>query len=140
MMRTMSKTYNRLMLFEEFDERLQYLKLQIGVGERLLGHHRYIMQQFYKTAAWRQTRDIIIIRDRACDLGFEGYDIFDMVLVHHIDPITIKDVMNDHPKLYDPNNLICMTLRTHNYVHYGKTIYNDDIIERSANDMTPWRN
>jgi len=136
----MSKTYNRLMLFEEFDERLQYLKLQIGVGERLLGHHRYIMQQFYKTAAWRQTRDIIIIRDRACDLGFEGYDIFDMVLVHHIDPITIKDVMNDHPKLYDPNNLICMTLRTHNYVHYGKTIYNDDIIERSANDMTPWRN
>ena len=135
----MNRSYSELMQIDSFVERVKYLKLGARVGDETFERERYINQQFYRTGRWLSTRDSMIIRDDACDLGLEGHDIFDMIIVHHINPITLDDIMEDNPCLYDPENLVCTRLSTHNSIHYGKIIYNDYLIERSRNDTIPWK-
>lgn len=140
MMTTMmdTKSYNEMLKFDSFDERVEYLKLYSMVGEDTFGYMRYLNQQFYRTRRWRRTRDLVIIRDLGCDLGDEDYPISSMVLVHHINPITIDDILNDHPKLYDLNNLVSTSKETHDYIHYGKIRKQTTIANRSKNDQAPW--
>lgn len=134
----MTKCYSKLITFDNFDDRIEYLKLRGVVGVSTFGHNRFLNQEFYKTPKWRNTRDEIIIRDEGCDLGLEGYDIYDMILVHHINPITIDNILNDDECLYDPENLICSSKSTHDYMHYGRVKRSNTIIPRSRNDTTPW--
>ena len=108
--------------------------------DETFGGERHLCQQFYKTSRWRRKRNDIIIRDDACDLGIDGYDIKVMILVHHINPITIDNILNDDDCLYDDENLVCTALPTHDYIHYGKKRYNDYMVERGPNDMAPWKN
>lgn len=134
------RTYSELITLPTFEERFDYLKLDGRVGEATFGSKRYLNQILYKTARWLSRRDSIIIRDNGCDLGVPGREIRGRILVHHIDPITIEDVLNENPKVFDPENLITIADMTHNAVHYSNSdILIKDPIERRMNDTCPWR-
>lgn len=136
----MIKSYSELIQLKTFEERLEYLKLRGNVGRETFGYDRYLNQIFYKSAEWLSVRDIIIVRDGACDLGIPDQDIYTNILVHHINPITIDDVIKRSPKLLDPENLICTRKSTHDIIHYVKDNTIPVIsIERTPNDTTPWR-
>ena len=69
------RTYSELILLPTFKERFEYLRLDGKVGEDTFGFDRYLNQLFYRSQEWRKIRDYVIVRDNACDLGVEGYDI-----------------------------------------------------------------
>lgn len=135
------KTYSELIKFGTFKERFEYLKLDGVIGEATFGFDRYLNQVLYnKDAKWKRVRNDIIIRDDACDLGLEGYPIKDRLIVHHMNPITIYDIENRNPDIYNPDYLICVSLNTHNAIHYGNyEMVNKEPIVRTANDTCPWR-
>lgn len=126
--------------FKTLEERFEYLRLDGDVGAATFGHDRYMNQEFYRTKAWRATRDRIIIRDEGCDLGVPGYDIHDKIIVHHINPIRPEEILEDSDRLYDPENLIACSNRTHNAIHYGDAEQLPQTPnERRPNDTAPWR-
>lgn len=137
-----SKTYSELITFPTFEERFEYLRLNGRIGETTFGSKRYLNQILYKTREWLSLRDRIIIRDNGCDLGIPGRDIIRpaRILVHHIEPITIEDVLNRNPKVFDPDNLITIAHITHEAVHYGdENLLIKDPVSRRQNDTCPWR-
>lgn len=134
------RTYSELIQHQTYEERYKYLQLNGKVGEETFGHDRILNQMLYKDPEWLRMRDIIIIRDNGCDLGIEGREINGSILVHHINPITVEDVINRSKKVFDPNNLICTSLLTHNAIHYSnEDILIKDPITRSKNDTCPWK-
>ena len=136
----MSKSYSELIQLPTFLERFRYLQIGGTVGADTFGHDRYLNQILYRTAEWKRFRNRIILRDQGCDLGCEGYEIFGKVLVHHINPITIEDVLQRDPIIFDPDNVISTCLDTHNAIHYGdEGLLIADPIERKPNDTCPWR-
>lgn len=140
MMNNMIKKYTDLKKIKTFEQRYDYLRLYGVVGEKTFGFDRYLNQMFYKTKKWRQARDEVIIRDRACDLGIEGYEINDILLVHHMNPISVKDIELDKPYIYDPQFLICTSLDTHRAIHYGdKNKLAQKPVVRYRNDTCPWK-
>lgn len=135
------KTYSELSKLNTFAERFNYLKLDGVIGEDTFGYERYLNQILYKSTEWRRTRNNIIIRDGGCDLGVEGYEIHGQVIIHHMNPISIEQVKNRDPIIFDEDLLICTCLRTHNAIHYGddsiiKTTFGT--LERKANDTKLW--
>lgn len=138
-MRTI-RTYSELITLPTFEERYQYLRLQGLVGEATFGFDRYLNQVLYRSQKWRSIRDKIIIRDNGCDLGVEGYDIYDRIIIHHMNPITLDDIENETEFLYNPEFLICTTHNTHNAIHYGdEGLLITGPIVRTKNDTCPWR-
>lgn len=134
------KSYSELIKLKTFDERFEYLQLNGLVGEETFGYSRYLNQLLYRSMDWRNLRKSIIIRDNGCDLGVPNYDISGKVLVHHINPISLKDIEDRNPLIYDMNNLITVSFMTHQAIHYGDKNLLFDPIERKPNDMCPWRN
>lgn len=134
------KTYSELITFPTFEERFKYLQLNGSVGRETFGYDRYLNQMFYKSDEWKSLRDRIIARDNGCDLGVEGYEIYNRVLIHHINPITIDDILRHRPMAFDPENLISTTHRTHNAIHYGdeNQLITGPVV-RTRNDTCPWR-
>jgi len=138
-MRTI-KTYSELITIPTFIGRYEYLNLNGRVGEVTFGGKRYLNQLLYKSDMWLSFRNKIIIRDNGCDLGIIDREIFSRVTVHHIDPITIEDIMSNHPKVFDPENAITTSDNTHKAIHYGnKNLLVKDLILRRENDTCPWR-
>lgn len=135
------KTYSELVTLPTFKERYEYLKLDGSVGDSTFGFDRYLNQYFYKTKEWQLCRAKIIIRDNGCDLGCEGFDIIGKrVIIHHINPITIDDLIRRNPIVFDPENLITTTHNTHNAIHYGdESLLITQPIERTKNDTCPWK-
>lgn len=135
------RTYSELMSLPTFEERYRYLKLNGRVGEDTFGFDRYLNQQFYKTDEWRALRDEIIIRDNGCDLGVLDREIKGQkILVHHMNPITKEDILNQSDFLLNPEYLICVTKNTHDAIHYG----DEGLLvaipkERAMNDTCPWK-
>lgn len=122
------------------EERYEYLRLDGEVGAETFGADRYLNQLFYTSDEWRALRDRIIIRDNACDLGVEGYDIAGPIYVHHIRPIKVEDVLQHSMELIDPDNLVCCSKRTHDAIHYGSMdLLPRGPIERVENDTCPWK-
>ena len=115
----MIRTYYELSRLDTFEKRFRYLDLRGVVGNSTFGFDRYLNQLLYHSKEWRRTRDDIIIRDNACDLGIIGRDIFDRILIHHLNPITIENIENRDDCVFDPNNLICTSHNTHNAIHFG---------------------
>lgn len=139
-MMTTNKTYSELMTFQTFEERFQYLKLDGIVGKETFGFQRWLNQEFYHSNGWLRFRDDIIIRDNGCDLGVPGFEIYGSVLIHHLNPITHDDILLCKPCVFDPENVICTRLRTHNAIHYGdESLIIIAPIQRSRNDTCPWR-
>ena len=136
----MNRTYLQLIEFETFEERFEYLRLDGVVGAETFGSSRQLNQVLYQSYEWKKIRDMIILRDNGCDLGIEGRDIFQHAYIHHLNPITKKQIIDRDPILFDPNNLITVSYQTHQAIHYGdKSILLLDPIERFANDVAPWR-
>lgn len=134
------RTYSELIAIKTFKERFEYLRLDGKVGEETFGFDRYLNQLFYKSPEWRSVRDFVIIRDCGCDLAMEGHEIFGKILVHHMNPISIEDVVNRTKYLLDPEYLICTIKNTHDAIHYGDgSLLRTGPIERTKNDTCPWR-
>lgn len=134
-----SRCYTELMLLKTFKERLEYLRLDGVVGTETFGYDRYLNQMLYRSAEWKKIRNEIIVRDNGCDLGVDGHEIFISPLIHHINPITIDDIKNRNPIIFDLENLITTTLLTHNAIHYGCEIPTCIIQDRVPNDTCPWK-
>jgi len=136
----MSKSYKELIKLDSFEERYRYLRLTGHVGEDTFGWDRYLNQLLYRSQRWKQTRDKAIVRDEGCDLGMPDRPIKGRVIVHHINPLTLQDIEKDTDKLYDLNNLICVSHSTHNAIHYGDESMLDILPpERTPNDTCPWK-
>lgn len=136
----MIRTYRELRRIRTFEGRYEYLRLQGVVGQSTFGYDRYLNQLLYSSRKWRRTRDDIIVRDDGCDLGLDGYEIYDKILVHHMNPITVEDIELDRDIVFDPENLICSAKRTHDAIHYGdKSFLFKGPVERTKNDTCPWR-
>lgn len=135
-----TKTYSELSKLSSFEERYNYLRIGGEVGKETFGFDRYLNQILYQTPEWKEARDKVIIRDNGCDLGIEGREIHSRVLVHHMNPITVDDILSRDPKVFDPEYLISTTHNTHNAIHYGdENLLAKDPIERTKNDTCPWR-
>lgn len=136
----MIKSYLELITLPTFSERYEYLKIGGRIGEETFGFDRYLNQVLYRSSEWKRFRRDIILRDNACDLGCDGYEIYGKLLVHHINPITIEDVINRNPCVFDPNNAISTSMNTHNAIHYGDIdLLISEPIERSKYDTCPWK-
>lgn len=134
------RTYSELSKLQTFAERYQYLRLSGAVGEETFGFDRYLNQVFYKSKEWKRVRDYVIVRDNGCDLGVEGYEIHGRILVHHMNPITLKDIEQRSDIILDPEFLISTVHNTHNAIHYGdESLLIQDPIIRKPNDTCPWR-
>ena len=134
------KRYSELILLPTFEERYKYLQLNGVIGDETFGFDRYINQMFYRSQEWKQVRDYVIVRDNGCDLGIEGHEIRGKILIHHMNPIGIKDIQQVNKILLDPEYLITTMLPTHNAIHYGdESLLVTDPIERSKNDTCPWK-
>lgn len=134
------RTYSELMMFSSFEDRYQYLRLNGSIGETTFGFDRYINQKFYRSAEWKQIRNYVIVRDNGCDLGVEGYEIHEKILIHHMNPIALSDIQNASDYLLNPDYLISVTLATHNAIHYGdETLLIRAPTERRPNDTCPWK-
>lgn len=135
-----SRSYSELIKLTTFKDRYNYLKLGGDVGDLTFGGARHLNQLFYKSDPWRDIRSYIIVRDNGCDLGFDGYEIFGRIIVHHINPVSINDLKNRASWLLDPNFLICTSLLTHNAIHYGDSSYLEtlQIVDRREGDTTLW--
>lgn len=136
----MIRTYRECIQLSTFQERYRYLQIGGQVGKETFGFDRYLNQMLYRTPEWKRFRRDMIVRDNGCDLGCEGYEIYGNVLVHHINPITVEDVINQNPCIFDPNNVICTSLNTHNAIHYGdETLLITEPVVRKPNDTCPWK-
>ena len=134
------RTYSELIAIPTFEERFEYLQLKGSVGKDTFGYDRYLNQVLYRSPEWKRLRNQIIIRDGGCDLACDGYDIYDKVLIHHLNPITVEDVLARSRKVFDPNNLVCVSHNAHNAIHYGDVdlLVTGPII-RTKNDTCPWK-
>ena len=141
MVTTMSiRTYSELVTLSTFEERFKYLQLNGQVGESTFGFDRYMNQVFYRSQKWKSIRDFVIIRDCGCDLGVEGYDIHGKIIIHHMNPLSTRDIKTESGFLLNPDFLICTTHNTHNAIHYGdENLLVTAPIERTKNDTCPWK-
>ena len=136
----MKLAYSELIQIPSFKERFQYCRLSGQVGIDTFGFDRYLNQVLYRSAKWRSLRNQIIIRDNGCDLAHADFPVNKKILIHHLNPITEQDVLNESTVLYDPENLICVSHSTHNAIHYGtEALLPKGEIERKPNDTCPWR-
>ena len=134
------RTYSELITLPTFEERFKYLQLNGQVGESTFGFDRYMNQVFYRSQKWKSIRDFVIIRDCGCDLGVEGYDIHGKIIIHHMNPLSMRDIETESDFLLNPDFLICTSHNTHNAIHYGdENLLVTAPVERTKNDTCPWR-
>lgn len=133
------KSYKELSKLKTFQERYDYLKLGDRVGEETFGYDRYLNQALYTSAEWRKVRDQVIIRDNGCDLGAEDRNIGEKILIHHLNPITKQDILERSPVLFDLDNLVCTSKRTHDAIHFGsEEVCYQEPTERTPGDTKLW--
>lgn len=138
-MMTMIRRYSELFNYDTFEERFEYLKLGGGVGRSTFGFDRYINQQFYHSREWNDVGREVIIRDDGCDLGIPGYEIHVGLLIHHMNPITVDDILHRESWILDPEFLILTTQTTHNNIHFGvDKLFPEVVVNRSPRDTNLW--
>ena len=134
------RTYSELITLPTFEERFKYLQLGGKVGEDTFGHDRYLNQMFYTSDEWRRIRRDVIVRDNGCDLGIQDREIHGLIIIHHMNPITIEDIINRSEFLLNPEYLISTVKNTHDAIHFSdERILIADPIERRPNDTCPWK-
>lgn len=135
-----NRCYSELIKIPTFEERFEYLKINGQVGEETFGSHRYLNQRFYTSDEWFRIRNYVIARDLGCDLGIKEREIFGLIIVHHMNPITMDDILEHSDRLVNPDFLICTSKQTHLAIHYGdKSLLIPDLVERRPNDTCPWK-
>jgi len=135
------RNYQELMQLQTYEERFNYLSLRGVVANETFGFDRYLNQKFYRSQEWKRVRDYVIIRDHGCDMGLPGHEIHDQIIVHHMNPISLEEIENNPEILLDPDYLICVSLETHNAIHYGVETKSDPniLVERKPGDTKLWR-
>lgn len=133
------RSYTELQRLDTFEERFEYLKLRGAVGESTFGFDRYLNQAFYRSTQWRHIRDQVITRDEGCDLGLTNYEIFDRVIIHHMNPMSSKDIVQGDHAILDPEFLVVVSHQTHNAIHYGDIrLLKQKPIVRKPGDTKLW--
>lgn len=133
------KTYSELLKLKTFEERFEYLKLDGSVGSETFGFDRYVNQALYRSKEWKKVRNEVIIRDLGCDLGMEGHEIHKRPIIHHMNPITMEQIINRDPIIFDKEGLITVTHKTHNAIHYGDSSQlSSEPTERKPGDTKLW--
>ena len=133
------RTYSELRRIDSFEERYDYLKLGGEVGKSTFGFDRWINQAFYTSTQWKHIRNHVIARDEGCDLGVQGYEIYDRIYIHHMNPMTAEDIEHGEESILDPEFLISTTHRTHNAIHYGDArLLRQKPVERRPGDTKLW--
>ena len=133
------KTYRELIKLPNWYDRFQYLQLDKKAFDKTFGEYRYLNQHFYRSVEWQRVRDQVIVRDNGCDLGMPGYEIYGSILIHHIIPITLEDIERGNPRVLDLDNLITVSPKTHNAIHYRDcTGLDTKLAERRPFDTCPW--
>lgn len=134
------RSYSELIMLPTFEERFNYLKLDGLAGVETFGFDRYINQKFYKSREWKRIRDQVILRDSGCDLGVPDYDIYGKIIIHHMNPISLSDILYLEDTVINPEYLITTTHQTHNAIHFGNANnLSRKPAERKPNDTCPWR-
>lgn len=136
----MTRTIEELLEIEDFYDRFEYCKLGGIVGAETFGGSRWLNQALYSSADWRRARREVIIRDNGYDLAHEDYPISGSIYVHHLNPITIDDILKRNPTVFNPLYLVSCAFQTHESLHYGNI--NKDkgkIVVRKKYDTCPWK-
>lgn len=134
------RCYSELRRLSTFEERFEYLRLNGMIGKDTFGFDRVFNQMFYQSREWKLVRDEVIIRDNGCDLGVEGYEIHGRILIHHMNPISLKDIQENTDFLMNPEYLITTVHTTHNAIHYGDaSLIPKAPVERRPFDTCPWK-
>ncbi len=134
------RTYSELITLPTFEERYHYLKLGGRVGEETFGFDRYLYQDFLRSKEWKDIRDYVIVRDHGCDLAVEDREIYGQILIHHMNPVVVKDILHRSEYLLDPEYMITTVKRTHDAIHYGdESLLITMPVERYKNDTCPWK-
>jgi len=135
----MIRSYSKLVRLNSFEERYEYLRLNGSVGKETFGFDRYMNQQFYRSTQWKNIRNHVIARDLGLDLAMAGYEIFDKIIIHHMNPMSVNDLIHGEEDILNPEFLISTTHKTHNAIHYGdKTLLALPFVERKYNDTKLW--
>lgn len=136
------KKYSHVVTLSSFEERFEYLKLNSKIGIETFGADRFINQDFYRGKIWRDFRYHIIVRDNGCDLAHLQHPIDNnQIHIHHINPLTIEELMDDFLNALDEENVISTLDSTHKALHYGSAEYIKSIsyADRYPFDTCPWR-
>jgi hypothetical protein len=138
-MKMMNRRYSELRRLRTFEERFEYLELGGTVGRTTFGFDRWLNQRFYKSPEWFRARNFVIARDNGCDLGILGYEIYTSLLVHHMNPVFVDDIIHGEEWIIDPEFLITTSLNTHNAIHFGdKSLLPQGLVDRKAGDTRLW--
>lgn len=133
------RSYAELVKRTAFLSRFRYLMLGGTLGAATFGYDRPLNQGFYASRDWKSVRDQVIVRDDGCDLGMPGHGIHDRVLVHHMNPISVNDLVHFNDDILNPEYLICVSTRTHNAIHFGdEKQLPQPIVERRPGDTDLW--
>lgn len=133
------RSFQELRRLPTFEERYRYLQLRGEVGQATFGFERYLNQAFYRSRQWKLVRDEVISRDEGCDLATPGYEIFDRVIIHHMNPMSPEAIERGDEAILNPDFLITTTHRTHNAIHYGdEKLLVQPIVERRPGDTKLW--
>lgn len=136
---TIIRNYSEFVKLDNFLDRFEYLKLSGVVGAETFGFDRYLNQALYSSPEWKKSRRNTVLRDNGCDLGLEDYPL-NRALVHHMNPITLEQIENRDPIIFDEEFLITVSHNTHNAIHYGdQTLLPQPLIERRPGDTLLWR-
>lgn len=135
----MTRSYAELIEISTFEERYRYLREYSEVGVATFGFERWLNQAFYTSREWRDVRQEVIARDLGCDLGIEGREVWKQIIIHHMNPLTVRDVTRHDAAILDPEYLISVSLRTHNAIHYGDESQLDKpLVQRIPGDTKFW--
>lgn len=133
------RTYSDLRRLQTFEERFRYLVLRGSVGHDTFGFDRWLNQEFYRSREWKSARQAVILRDDGCDLGIPDYEIHHGLLVHHMNPLTVRDIERGASWILDPEYLITTRHRTHNAIHFGdESLLPKPFVERAPGDTRLW--
>lgn len=139
-MKDFIKSWDELGKIETFEGRIEYLRTYSTVGEPTFGYDRWINQKFYRSAEYRRLRQKIAAKQYGWDLGINGYPLPEVFILHHMNPITVEDIINGSEFAWDPKYLVCVSPTTHRAIHFQDTKNRLPLIaRRSSNDTSPWR-
>lgn len=133
------RTYSELAQMETFEERFDYLVVGGSVGKATFGFERHLNQTFYRSPEWKRVRQQVIARDLGCDLGVAGFEVFDRLIIHHMNPMGPKDIQDRNMDILNPEYLISTAHKTHNAIHYGDiSLVPTAFVERRPGDTKLW--
>lgn len=132
-------TYSDLIAIPSFIDRYRYLRLGGKVGDDTFGYSRFLNQKLYNTPEWRKARQEVILRDNGFDLAHKDFPITGRIYVHHINPITVQQILDRDEAVFGIENLISVSNPTHIAIHFGdEKLLPIEPPERIAGDTKLW--